>query len=150
MSLESVLKEIGKNKIEIQHSDLQNSKEISEEFGNSQSLQISLNSTQINLEDQITEQVQEELQFNIEQSPKGEKVAPYVFKLENTQSLQEYLKKERITYETYQVIPESEVEFAQEDKELTKAYQEISQDKERKKLTKSAQKASLKDLQKRL
>ena len=37
----------------------------------------------------------------------GEKVAPYVFKLENTYSLQEYLKKEKITYETYREIPES-------------------------------------------
>ena len=81
---------------------------------------------------------------------RGEKLAPYVFKLENAHSLQEYLKKERITYETYQEISESEEEFIREDKKLEKSYRAISQDKERKKLTKSTQKASLKDLQKRL
>src|SRR5436305_8682719 len=75
---------------------------------------------------------------------RGEKVAPYVFKLENTQPLQEYLKKERITYETYQEISENEEEFVQEDKELEKSYREISQDKERKKLTKEGRRASLK------
>lgn len=32
----------------------------------------------------------------------GEKVAPYVFKLNNTKELENYLKKEKITYETYQ------------------------------------------------
>src|SRR5947199_263306 len=92
----------------------------------------------------------------------GEKIAPYVFKLENIQLLQEYLKQERIIYETYkllssnrqrhetyQEIAENETEFIQEDQELEKAYQEISQDKERKKLTKSAQKAALRDLRKR-
>jgi hypothetical protein len=80
----------------------------------------------------------------------GEKIAPYVFKLTNIQNLQEYLKRERIKYETYQEIPENEAEFAQEDQELEKAYRAVSQDKERKKLTKSAQKVALRDLQKRL
>ena len=32
----------------------------------------------------------------------GEKIAPYVFKINDTQTLQEYLDKERITYEVYQ------------------------------------------------
>ena len=32
----------------------------------------------------------------------GEKIAPYIFKLTNTKSLQTYLDKERITYEIYQ------------------------------------------------
>ena len=80
----------------------------------------------------------------------GEKIAPYVFKLANIKTLQEYLKQERIKYETYQEIQESETEFAQEDQELEKAYRAISQDKERAKLTKPAQKAALRDLQKRL
>jgi len=29
----------------------------------------------------------------------GEKIAPYVFKINNTQTLQEYLDQEKITYE---------------------------------------------------
>jgi len=32
----------------------------------------------------------------------GEKIAPYVFKINDTQTLQEYLDKEKITYEVYQ------------------------------------------------
>jgi hypothetical protein len=80
----------------------------------------------------------------------GEKIAPYVFKLENIQTLQSYLQKERIKYETYQEIAENEVDFDDEDLKLEQAYQEISLDEERKKLTKSAQKATLKDLRKRL
>ena len=32
----------------------------------------------------------------------GEKIAPYVFKMNDTQTLQEYLDKEKITYEIYQ------------------------------------------------
>ena len=31
----------------------------------------------------------------------GEKIAPYIFKLADTKSLQTYLDKERITYEIY-------------------------------------------------
>jgi len=80
----------------------------------------------------------------------GEKIAPYIFKLENIQVLQEYLQQERIKYETYQEIPENDEELINEDQELEMAYREISQDKERKKLTKSAQKAALSDLRKRL
>ena len=33
---------------------------------------------------------------------KGEKIAPYLFKLSDTQTLETYLRKERITYEIYQ------------------------------------------------
>jgi len=32
----------------------------------------------------------------------GEKIAPYIFKINNTQTLEAYLRKERITYEVYQ------------------------------------------------
>src|SRR3954465_14340250 len=32
----------------------------------------------------------------------GEKIAPYIFKISDTKSIQEYLDKERITYEIYQ------------------------------------------------
>ena len=32
----------------------------------------------------------------------GEKIAPYVFKINDTKALQEYLDKEKITYEIYQ------------------------------------------------
>ena len=32
----------------------------------------------------------------------GEKIAPYVFKVSDTKVIQEYLDKERITYEIYQ------------------------------------------------
>jgi hypothetical protein len=32
----------------------------------------------------------------------GEKIAPYIFKLTETKTLQAYLDKERITYEIYQ------------------------------------------------
>ena len=32
----------------------------------------------------------------------GEKIAPYIFKINNTQTLQEYLDQEKITYEIYQ------------------------------------------------
>ena len=32
----------------------------------------------------------------------GEKIAPYVFKINDTQTLQDYLDKEKITYEIYQ------------------------------------------------
>jgi len=32
----------------------------------------------------------------------GEKIAPYIFKINDTQTLQEYLDQEKITYETYQ------------------------------------------------
>ena len=32
----------------------------------------------------------------------GEKIAPYVFKINNTQKLEAYLRKGKITYEIYQ------------------------------------------------
>ena len=32
----------------------------------------------------------------------GEKIAPYVFKINDTQTLQKYLDKKKITYELYQ------------------------------------------------
>src|SRR4051795_6378915 len=32
----------------------------------------------------------------------GEKIAPYIFKLSDTHTLEAYLRKERITYEIYQ------------------------------------------------
>ena len=32
----------------------------------------------------------------------GEKIAPYIFKINDTQILEAYLRKERITYEIYQ------------------------------------------------
>ena len=32
----------------------------------------------------------------------GEKIAPYIFKINVTQALEAYLRKERITYEIYQ------------------------------------------------
>ena len=32
----------------------------------------------------------------------GEKIAPYIFKINNTQAIEAYLRKERITYEIYQ------------------------------------------------
>ena len=34
----------------------------------------------------------------------GEKIAPYVFKVSGTKTIQEYLDKERITYEIYQQL----------------------------------------------
>ena len=34
----------------------------------------------------------------------GEKLAPYIFKLSDTKAIQEYLDKERITYEIYQQL----------------------------------------------
>jgi hypothetical protein len=33
---------------------------------------------------------------------RGEKIAPYVFKISDTKAIKEYLNKERITYEVYQ------------------------------------------------
>jgi len=32
----------------------------------------------------------------------GEKIAPYIFKINDTQTLEAYLRKEKITYEVYQ------------------------------------------------
>ncbi len=39
---------------------------------------------------------------SILEKEQGEKIAPYIFKLADTKSLQAYLVKERITYEIYQ------------------------------------------------
>jgi len=36
---------------------------------------------------------------NILKKAQGEKIAPYVFKINDTQTLQEYLDQEKITYE---------------------------------------------------
>ena len=33
---------------------------------------------------------------------RGEKIAPYIFKVSDTKAIREYLDKERITYEIYQ------------------------------------------------
>ena len=33
---------------------------------------------------------------------RGEKIAPYIFKISDTKAIREYLDKERITYEIYQ------------------------------------------------
>jgi alcohol dehydrogenase class IV len=76
----------------------------------------------------------------------GERITPYIFKINNTQPVEDYLSQQRIDYEIY----DKKEEKLPTDQELEKAYREISQDKERKKLTKSAQKAALKDLRKRL
>jgi len=35
----------------------------------------------------------------------GEKIAPYIFKLSDTKTIEEYLDKERITYEIYLESP---------------------------------------------
>ncbi|RIA80127.1 hypothetical protein C1645_744743 [Glomus cerebriforme] len=69
-NLESVLEEIRENKVKTQQSDSRSSEDISKGFGNSQSLQVPVDSAQINLEDQITEQTKEELRISIEQLAK--------------------------------------------------------------------------------
>ncbi|KAG9300279.1 hypothetical protein G9A89_011352 [Geosiphon pyriformis] len=38
---------------------------------------------------------------------RGEKIAPYIFKLLDIKAIQEYLDKERITYEIYQQLDSS-------------------------------------------
>jgi len=52
----------------------------------------------------------------------GEKVNPNIFKLENSQRVQKYLEKEKITYDLYEKKEESKLE---------KAYQEAYSDKSR-------------------
>ena len=37
----------------------------------------------------------------------GEKIVPYIFKISDTKAIQEYLDKERITYEIYQLYASS-------------------------------------------
>ena len=41
---------------------------------------------------------------SILKSDQGEKIAPYVFKVSDTKAIQEYLDKEKITYEIYQQL----------------------------------------------
>ena len=41
---------------------------------------------------------------SILKSEQGEKIAPYVFKVSDTKAIQEYLDRERITYEIYQQL----------------------------------------------
>ena len=53
----------------------------------------------------------------------GEKIAPYVFKINDAQTLQQYLDQEKITYEIYQ----------QERKVITKRALILTYDKPRKK-----------------
>src|SRR3954466_2615002 len=43
----------------------------------------------------------------------GEKIAPYIFKLADTKSMQTYLDKERITYKIYQEERERIIELAE-------------------------------------
>ena len=52
----------------------------------------------------------------------GEKVNPNIFKLENAQSIQKYLAKEKITYDLYE---------KKEPSQLERAYQEAYSDKSR-------------------
>lgn len=52
----------------------------------------------------------------------GEKVNPNIFKLENSQRVQKYLEKEKITYDLYEKKEESKLE---------QAYREAYSDKER-------------------
>jgi hypothetical protein len=44
---------------------------------------------------------------SILKSEQGKKIAPYVFKVSDTKAIQEYLDKERITYEIYQLYVNS-------------------------------------------
>ena len=48
----------------------------------------------------------------------GEKIAPYVFKVSDTKAIQEYLDKERITYEIYQQL------YVNSNKSINTAHQE--------------------------
>jgi len=52
----------------------------------------------------------------------GEKVNPNIFKLENSQSIQKYLAKEKITYDLYE---------KKEPSQLEQAYREAYSDKSR-------------------
>jgi|SRR3954447_21412990 len=77
---------------------------------------------------------------------RGERITPYIFKVNNPQPVEDYLAQQKIDYEIYN----KKEEKLPTDQELEKAYREIGQDKERKKLTSLAQKAALRDLRKRL
>src|SRR5438128_9287522 len=50
----------------------------------------------------------------------GEKIAPYIFKINDTKILEEYLDKEKITYEIYQ----EEREIINHKRSLTPTYEE--------------------------
>jgi|SRR3954462_3663738 hypothetical protein len=49
---------------------------------------------------------------------RGEKIAPYVFKISDTKAIKEYLDKERITYEIYQQL------YANSNRSINTTYQE--------------------------
>ena len=51
----------------------------------------------------------------------GEKIAPYVFKINDTQMLQQYLDQEKITYEIYQ----EERKIINHKRTLTPAHDEL-------------------------
>ena len=52
----------------------------------------------------------------------GEKIAPYVFKINDTQTLQQYLDQEKITYEIYQ--EQEERKIVNHKRTLTPTYDE--------------------------
>ena len=55
---------------------------------------------------------------SILKSEQGEKIAPYVFKVSNTKVIQEYLDKEKITYEIYQQL------YVNSNRSINTTYQE--------------------------
>jgi hypothetical protein len=60
----------------------------------------------------------------------GEKIAPYVFKVSDTKAIQEYLDKERITYEIYQQLDISSnrnINLSYQEQELNYKKQELPQ-----------------------
>ena len=57
---------------------------------------------------------------SILKSEQGEKIAPYVFKVSDTKAIQEYLDKERITYEIYQQL------YVGSDRDINPSYQDNS------------------------
>ena len=60
--------------------------------------------------------------LSILKKAQGEKIAPYVFKINDTQTLQEYLDKEKITYR-YKIYQE-EQKIINNKRTLTQAYDE--------------------------
>jgi hypothetical protein len=52
---------------------------------------------------------------------RGEKIAPHVFKLENIQTLQNYLQQEKINYETYQEISEHSAKKSVSEEKISEA-----------------------------
>ena len=50
----------------------------------------------------------------------GEKIAPYVFKITDTEVIKEYLDKERITYEIYQQL------YVNSNRSINTVHQDIS------------------------